>query len=262
MYRTQTTEFKEQSKLTMLKKYGFEHYSKTLEFSELMKQLHKSQDDFFNEDKRKQTCLKRYGVEYALQSKEVQEKRIKTLLQIYGYDNISKVQEIKDKKIKTFMSIYGFDHPLKSPKIQNKIKETNLVRYGVENPMQNADIFIKNNNSDKMSYNYTFPSNDVIRIQGYEKYALDILLETNNESNIITDQNDMPEIWYDVYGNYKRYYPDIYLKNDNKIIEVKSQYTLYRDIYKNLNKKKACEYSGIKFEFWVFRNNGQLWYKL
>jgi len=49
-----------------------------------------------------------------------------------------------------------------------------------------------------------------------------------------------------------RYYPDFYIKKDNKIIEVKSIYTYNIDIEKNLLKQKACLDAGYNFEFWIY----------
>jgi len=39
----------------------------------------------------------------------------------------------------------------------------------------------------------------------------------------------MPEIWYEFEDKRRRYYPDIYIKSQNKIIEVKSDYTFYKE---------------------------------
>jgi len=49
----------------------------------------------------------------------------------------------------------------------------------------------------------------------------------------------------------QHYYPDIYIKSENKVIEVKSNYTFYKDYDKNILKKKACIKMGLDFEFMI-----------
>ena len=60
-------------------------------------------------------------------------------------------------------------------------------------------------------------------------------------------------------------YPDIYLISDNKIIEVKSEYT-YKSAYSiNIRKKQACLDLKISFEFWVYDSKGEKtikWYNI
>lgn len=68
-------------------------------------------------EKRKRTCLKKYGVENVFQNKKIQEKRKNILLQKYNVK-----------------------HPIQNLEIKNKIKKTNIKKYGVENPFQNKDI--------------------------------------------------------------------------------------------------------------------------
>lgn len=50
-----------------------------------------------------------------------------------------------------------------------------------------------------------------------------------------------------------RYYPDIYLKSENKVIEVKSEYTYNKELEKNQLKKACVQNLNVKFEFWIFK---------
>jgi hypothetical protein len=68
--------------------------------------------------------------------------------------------------------------------------------------MQCPEIMEKN---IKMSYykkEYKFPWGNTTKIQGYENFALDELLENNiDETEIITGCKNVPEIWYnDING--------------------------------------------------------------
>ena len=50
-------------------------------------------------------------------------------------------------------------------------------------------------------------------------------------------------------GKQHRYYPDIYIISENKVIEVKSEYTMSKNIEVNLLKMKATLDKRIGFEF-------------
>lgn len=54
------------------------------------------------------------------------------------------------------------------------------------------------------------------------------------------------------------YLPDIYIKPENRIIEVKSEYTYNLELEKNLLKKEACIKSNLSFEFWIIDSKGKL----
>jgi transposase-like protein len=85
-----------------------------------------------SKEKGKLTTLARYGVEHALQSKEIQEKAKATNLQKYGTEYPTQTVGVQEKKKQTNLERYGTEHTLQSPEIREKIKATNLERYGVE----------------------------------------------------------------------------------------------------------------------------------
>lgn len=82
---------------------------------------------------RKQTCLKRYGVEHPLQNKIIMEKLNKTNLIKYGVKNTLSSEKFRQKRKKTMLEKYNVEHPIQSPEIKEKIKKTNIVKYGVDN---------------------------------------------------------------------------------------------------------------------------------
>jgi hypothetical protein len=51
-----------------------------------------------------------------------------------------------------------------------------------------------------------------------------------------------------------RYYPDIWILSENKIIEVKSFYTYKQHLIKNIMKALATRKYGFSFEFWICDN--------
>lgn len=97
------------------------------------------------------------------------------------------------------------------------------------------------------------PSGRIVKIQGYEPQVLDELLKTYVENDIVIGVKEMNktigQIKYEFEGRLKTYYPNFYIKSENKIIEVKSQWTFDKWKEKNLAKEQACLQQGFKFEF-------------
>lgn len=63
------------------------------------------------------------------------------------------------------------------------------------------------------------------------------------------------KIYYEFENKKHKYYPDFYIISDNKIYEVKSEYTYNSDIIVNTLKKNACNNKGLDFEFIVLSKN-------
>ena len=136
-------------------------------------------------------------------------------------------------------------------KAKIKRKETNDKK-NAENPNRPQEIYSKIKKKSFSTKDYTLPSGEIIHIQGYEHFALDELFENNyKEDEIITDCD---EIEYEFNNKIHYYYADIYLINENKIIEVKSTWTFDKDYDKNIAKKNACLEQGFDFEFWIYDN--------
>jgi hypothetical protein len=81
------------------------------------------------------------------------------------------------------------------------------------------------------------------------------------EEDIIVSNKDIEIyigkiLYLDSQKKLRKYYPDIYLKSENKIIEVKSEYTYASSYSINIRKKKACLDLGISFEFWIYDSKG------
>lgn len=117
--------------------------------------------------------------------------------------------------------------------------------------------YIKQENNAKTYKNYTMPSGKIIRIQGYENLALDEIVKIYKEVDIITNRNEMPIIYYKQNGKKLRYYPDIYIKSKNIIIEIKSQWTYKLHLIKNILKSLATRKLNYEYEIWIYNNNKQ-----
>lgn len=214
--------------------------------------------------KYKSALKEKYDVENVFQLKSVKEKICKTTLKKYDVKHISLTKEFQIKRKNTIFKKYGTTYPPYTLESNYKRKLTCLEKYGVEHPMHVAEIaeknFIKNKKPPKW-HTYTLPSGKNIRIQGYEHWALDILLQTYKENDIVTRKTDIEKyigkIWYLHNGVMRRYYPDFYIISKRLIIEVKSEWLATQDIEKIKLKKEAAS-SNFQFEFMIFNKKGVL----
>ncbi len=187
-------------------------------------------------NKLKQTNLERYGVENTFQSELFKEKIKQTNLEKYGVEHVSQSNEIK-----------------------KKIKITNLEKYGVENVSQNSQIAEKKSESSFGFKQYILPSGKTILIQGYEPFALDILLKEFSEEDIVYLKEEVPEIWWkDKEQKMHRHFVDFYIKSLNKCIEVKSEWTITLSNENILEKQKAGKELGYLYEIWILGTKGEL----
>lgn len=257
-YITQSPEIKERIKQANLERFGVEYASQSPEIKE----------------KIKQTNLERYGVEYVMQneviakkatetfrSSEYKEKIKQTNLQRYGVEYTSQFPKFKEKRTQTILERYGVEHPFQSPEFKEKAKQTNLDRYGTEYAIQNAQIAERSLLKSRKLKNYILPSGKNIKIQGYESYALDILLNDFclDEDDITTCRTEVPEIWYTGEdGKNHRYYMDIYIKSLDKGIEVKSNWTISKHVNHVQLKKQSAMQKLTSYEIWVMNNKGAI----
>lgn len=228
-------------------------------------------------DKIKSTCISRYGCHFTQTQEHKQllisrygikpgsfgtQEHKNKIFEKYGVDNVFKSDKIKDKIKKTLMDRYGVDNPQRCARIQSQTKNTNLIRYGVEYPIQNSAIFDKCMRNQLQSRyklkTMTLPSGKIISYQGYENYVIKYLLESEiDENDLALERTNIPVITYDFDGKQHRYYPDIFVKSKNMLIEVKSVYTFDREIDKNFSKQRASKEAGFHHIIivWDIKNN-------
>lgn len=286
---TQTDEYQEARKETSMTNYGVDHYRKTEECQQRLKEHfmekygveHWFQTDQFRENQ-KQWCLEKYGVEYYAQTDEMKAKVVNTNLLRYGFPSSFQHESVKEKVRLTNMQRYGVPYTLmdkqlrlkshqrifdiygvfnvsQNAEIQARKMATSLARYGVEYPMQDVTIQHRSQSRAFTAKPFSYPSGNIVKVQGYEHHALNLLLEHYDEDDITTGLSNMPEFWYHGSDNkYHRYFPDIYIKKDNLIIEVKSTYTAFLNKDKIRLTGKTVKYNGYNFMLMVFDKNGKL----
>lgn len=103
---------------------------------------------------RRITMLKKYGVEYPLQLREIRNRIRETNIKKYGSNSILgnkdfrekyeininfQKMEVRRKTVKTNIAKYRVCHPQQSPFIKRKIRNTNMLRYGTSNGKKKKD---------------------------------------------------------------------------------------------------------------------------
>ena len=186
------------------------------------------------QEKRRQTCLDKYGTTHPVQSKEVQEKIKKTCLKRYGVNYYTQTEEIKEKFTKNYIGKYGknYSNPGQVPEVKRKIrlkryknpnynnrekmKETCLKRYGVENPSQIPEVRRKIEKTFTKHYGVPFSC----------------IVNSKNRHGAMSSINKyfMKKLIYNNI-NVKLEYPlqnfvyDFYLPDYNLLIEINPTYT-------------------------------------
>ena len=196
-----------------------------------------------------------------LKCEETSSKTFKAFMSTGCFCKIHTFQNGKEKSKATNLEKYGYEYPSQNKEVQEKVKATNLIKYGCENPSQNAEVSAKSSKNAYKSYNYTFPSGRVERIQGYEKYMLNDLLQKENisEDDIIVDRSDVPSVWYeDTKGKKHRYFVDCFIKSQNRCIEAKSTWTAEKKQDCIYLKQQSLKDAGYLCEIWIYDSKGQI----
>ena len=196
------------------------------------------------QEKIKQTCLKKYGMEYSIRYPSIQEKICQTFFERYGVTCTLDAENV------------GVEHPLSNSVIQEKIRQTNIVKYGTIYPMQNADIAEKSSKNAYKLKSFVLPSGKQIKLQGYEPRALVELLKVCSEDDVVSSRKEVPEIWYfDKDGKKHRHFVDFYIKSINWCIEVKSTWTYEINKEKVLAKRLAAINGGLNYTILIFEEH-------
>ena len=180
---------------------------------------------------------------HSFRKDEVHAKRTEAMKNNYGIENPAHLDTNSFKK----------NNPMKNRDIVAKVKNTCIEKFGVDNPSKCNVIMDKIIKAGYGAKDYTFPSGKVVRIRGYEWKALDDLLKIYDETEIEVKTINIPKIkytWEDESIHY--YFPDIYIKKENLLIEVKSDYYMRKDFVKNMRKAVATKQLGYGFKFMVY----------
>ena len=165
----------------------------------------------------KNTCLEKYGTEYANQSMIVKNKIKQTNIERYGVENVYQSNIIKEQIKQTNLERYGVEYPAQNKEIQNKQRITNLERYGVEyfdkekvkqafldkygveNSMQVEEIKLKQQNTMVERYGQaTSWNHGILREKQYqtciEKYGVKYYTQSDEFRQWNSEHMKSPEI--------------------------------------------------------------------
>lgn len=235
-------DYNEKRKNTCISKYGVPFATQDENYKENLKQTwaNKSKEDhILSSKKRKETCKEKYGVEHVLHLPKNLTKRDNTCKEKYGHSNPMQNKDIKEKAELTYLEKTGFINPSHNPEVMQKIIHNRYLKK-----------------------EFIFPSGRSEIVQGYEPQAIKLLLRTYKEDDIVIKDTEIAKytkvINYESNNTTHRYFPDIFIISENKIIEVKSPWTFDRNgadaELRNINnlKRHACENMGFCFEFMFF----------
>ena len=233
-------------------------------------------------EKRKETCLKKYGTEIAFKSKQVQDKYKQNLMEKYGFENPFLVKKFKDKATKTIQERYGEDIASKNSKISKKIsdklkgrqlprknfinlkweklknyeKEIGMVPLFSKEELEDKKVNWQFKNKFKFQCNKCDETTEVSLANGYlpsckcSEYKGYSLIEDEMLIYLMQylDKDQIKLNRRDILSN--RYELDFYIPHLNLAIEVNGIYWhseslgKYKDYH--LNKTIECEQQGIK----------------
>jgi len=217
--------------------------------------------------KSKNTCMMKFGFNYASSSKIFRESVKNTCMKKYGVDNISKNGDIKKKKEITVFSNYGVNNPSQSKQISEFVRNKKLKMY--YNRLIKSDRF----------KNMTIPLVDIGDYKGVKGFEYDFkCIKCNNVFKDNLDSGKIPRcpkcypfsntssksekdlfeyiknICFDaVEGDRKvlnGFELDIYIPSKNLAIEFDGLYWHSelngKDRKYHLNKTISCEKKGIR----------------
>lgn len=168
----------------------------------------------------------------------------------FGFDNPGKDPEIQKKIKDTFQEKYGM-HPKQTQEVKDKWTATCLERFG-GHPNQNKDVQAKSEATSYKFRDYMMPSGNIVKVQGYEDIALDELVQIYEEEDILVGRSAIPTIDYYIGDTKHVYFPDFMIKSENKIIEIKSEWTIQLKRGNVEEKALATIKAGYKYEIWVY----------
>lgn len=167
--------------MTSMKKYGTTHPSKNKERNEKIL------------EKRKNTCIEKYGVEYSSQCEDVQAKRKETCLERYGVGCTFQSEKIKEKIRQTCLERYGVENSFQAEITKQHHKETLLEKYGVENSFRIPSViesFNERKNEIQQKRDNTKRKNKTFGTSIPENKTYKLLLNKFDKDDIIRQYKD------------------------------------------------------------------------
>ena len=165
----------------------------------------------------------------------------------------NKYPNFRDKRIMIHMFLNDLQEPPKCEVCGSPAKER-LTNKGFRKTC--SSICRRKKEQSFKSYTI-FYEGESIRVQGYERYVIPEFLKKYDRKDLRIGLEENNPILYFFKGTEREYYPDLYIVPENRIIEVKSDYSFQFDYDKNIAKKEACLSKGFKFEFHIWNEKNK-----
>lgn len=204
--------------------------------------------------KMEETNLSRYGVKNVSSIPEVKAKIKATVRTRYGVDYVAQEPSFIAKRKATCKERYGAEYPMQVERFKEKSRLTCLARYGVTHPMQHFKTFQKVMRSRFKFKDYRAKDGTLFKFQGYEDVALKRLEAMGiDPKDIVVGRKHMPKVFYYDTGARRRarYYPDIWVRSFNLLIEVKSDFTYGLNKRQAHEKQAACRRLGFSHQLYI-----------
>jgi len=160
---------KNKRKETCLEKYGVDNPSKSESVKFIVKETNRN----------------KFGVDYPLQSNEILEVYKSTMIEKYGVDNPSKIPEIREKAKETTLNRFGVDYAMRSDMVVSNLKKYFKNKYGSDNPF-NIKEFVDKSNKTKMDrYGTIYPLQNK---EVYNKMMLTNMVRYGVDHYTMTDE--------------------------------------------------------------------------
>ena len=148
-------------------------------------------------EKRRKTCIKKYGVKNVNQVEKIKNKTKQTCIEKYGTSNPQQNLTIREKTKKTCLEKYGYEYTLQSPEIKEKGKMTNIEKYGHEFAIQNQEV--KEKSVTSVCKNYNVNVTNIFQVEEIKEKSRKTKLEKYGEE-YYRDKEKTKQTWMENYG--------------------------------------------------------------
>jgi hypothetical protein len=225
-------------------------------------------------DKKKRTCLSKYGVDNPMKNIDTQQKQSNIILNKYGVSNISKLDFIKEKVRNTNNIKFGHDYVSQVPEVRKKLSEILTLK-------QDKMVKLNQKRRDLIVYDKTKDLNIKFISAEYSDYNFECGICLNNfiiHKNMLNDRirnqntictvcnkiNSGSDAQEQIIQFLSKNYTGKIIKNDRKTIKGELDIFLpelniaieyngiywhssnFKDEFYHINKTNLCSEKGIK----------------
>lgn len=149
-------------------------------------------------EKRKQTCIKKYGVSSFTKTDEYLQKTKKTNIKKYGKEFYLQTDDCRKKTTNTMMEKYGVEHHMKSKEFMNFFIENNLELFGVDNISKLDSVKAKKKETFNKNYgiDHIFSCNEIKGEFFKKKYGYNPYIPNNMKTEFDLYKEEVWKITY------------------------------------------------------------------